>query len=120
MPRDRRRAAQRSGLRAESLAAWWLRLKGYRVLERQLRLGVGEIDLVVRRGRTLVFVEVKRRADLSEAAEAIRLQQRRRIERAAEGYLARLPDRSVLEVRFDALLLAPWRLPRHIEGAWRS
>ncbi len=119
MTRPDRRIAQKSGERGERLAAWWLRLKGYRVLERQLRLGVGEIDLVVSRGRTLAFVEVKRRADLATAAEAIRPQQRRRIERAAEQYLARNPDRGSLAVRFDALLLAPWRLPRHIQSAWQ-
>ncbi len=115
-----RQAAQQSGARAESLAAWWLRLKGYRILERQLRQGVGEIDLVIQRGRTLVFVEVKRRGDLTAAAEAIRPKQRRRIERAAESYLAQHPERQSLAVRFDALLLAPWRLPRHIQSAWRS
>ncbi len=111
--------AQRSGQRGERLAAWWLRLKGYRVLERQLRFGVGEIDLVVQRGRTLAFVEVKRRADLAAAAEAIRPQQRRRIERAAEQYLLLNPQRRTLTLRFDALLLAPGRLPRHIQSAWR-
>lgn len=118
--RAERHRAQRSGLRAEAIAAWWLRLKGYRVLERQHRLGVGEIDLVVRRGRTLAFVEVKRRADAQAAAEAIRPQQRRRIERAAEVYLGCHPALSALSLRFDALLLVPGRLPRHIENAWHS
>lgn len=119
MARTDRRAAQQSGQRGERLAAWWLRLKGYRILERRLRFPVGEIDLVVLRGATLAFVEVKHRADLAAAAEAIRPQQRRRIERAAEHYLALNPSRQTLALRFDALLLAPWRLPRHIESAWR-
>ncbi len=118
--RAERHRARRSGLRAEAIAAWWLRLKGYRVLERQHRLGVGEIDLVVRRGRTLVFVEVKLRAEAGAAAEAIRPQQRRRIERAARAYLGHHPSLSDLNLRFDALLLVPGRLPRHIENAWHS
>lgn len=115
-----RRAAQRRGQRGECLAAWWLRLKGYRILERQIRLGPGEIDLIVKRGRTLAFVEVKRRATLAAAAEAIRPRQRWRIARAAEHYLVFYPDCSTLDLRFDALLLAPRRLPRHIKAAWRN
>jgi len=115
---DARRAAQRRGLRAERLAAFWLQLKGYRILGRQLRLGAGEIDLVARRGRTLAIVEVKQRPTLAAAAEAIRPQQRQRIARAAAAYLIRNPAGRSSDVRFDALLMAPWRLPRHIEAAW--
>jgi len=115
----RRQAAQRRGLRAETLAAWWLRLKGYRILARHLRLGVGEIDLVARRGRVLALVEVKRRESLAAAAESVLPRQRQRIARAAEAFLAGRPDLGGLAVRFDVVLLAPGRLPRHIEQAWR-
>ncbi len=115
---ERRRAAQRRGSRAELLAAWWLRLKGYRIVARQLRFPVGEIDLIARRGDTLALVEVKRRASLAAAAESISPQQRRRIARAAEAYLMVNPQAHDLDLRFDAVLLAPWRLPRHIPSAW--
>ncbi|MBC6416931.1 MAG: YraN family protein [Rhodospirillales bacterium] len=118
MGRNARRAAQRRGRRAERLAACWLQLKGYRILGRQLRLGVGEIDLVARRGRTLAIVEVKQRPTLAAAAEAIRPKQRQRIARAAAAYLIQNPAGRSSDIRFDALLLAPWRLPRHIKAAW--
>ena len=66
-----RRLAERRGRRAETLAAWYLRLKGYRILARRYRTPVGEIDLIVRRGRLVAFVEVKRRPTEAEAAEAV-------------------------------------------------
>lgn len=114
----------RIGRAGEFIAALLLRLKGYRVLARRFSLGAGtgagEVDLIARRGRTLVFVEVKTRAGLDVAALAILPGQRRRIVRAAEAFLAGRPDLSGLEVRFDAILVAPGRIPRHISGAWRA
>ncbi|GAB5468908.1 MAG: hypothetical protein Kilf2KO_19380 [Rhodospirillales bacterium] len=95
-------------------------MKGYRILDRQVRLGVGEIDLVAKRGRLLLLVEVKRRQNLTAAAEALRPKQRQRIARAAEVYLQRRPDCQGLDLRFDVVLLAPWRLPRHIVSAWEG
>jgi len=112
-------AARRRGRRAETLAAWLLRLKGFRILARDRREAGGEIDLVARRGRLLVFVEVKARADAGAAAEALRPAQRRRIVRAAQGYLARRPDLADLTLRFDAVLVGGFR-PRHVADAWRD
>lgn len=110
------------GVAAEGVAALWLMLKGYRILDRRRRAptgsGAGEIDLVARRGRTLAFVEVKFRPDLDRAAFAIGAEQRRRIARAAEALVARHPRLGGLEIRFDAVLVAPWRWPRHLPGAW--
>lgn len=114
----KRIAAERRGRRAEHLAIWWLRLKGYRLLAQDFRVPVGEIDLIMRRGATLAFVEVKRRADATAAAEAITPRQRQRIARAAQLYLQRRPDLGHLTYRFDAILLSPHRLPRHIINAW--
>ncbi len=114
----RRQAAERRGRTAEQLAAWWLRLKGYRIVARGFRTPVGEIDLVARRGRRLAIVEVKRRGTLAAAAEAIRPQQQARIARAAEAFLARRPDLAGLTLGLDALLLAPGRRPRHLPDAW--
>ena len=112
------------GLKAETVAALWLMLKGYRVLERRVRFaagsGAGEIDLIVRRGRTLAFVEVKARPDPDAAAFAIAPEQRRRIARAAEAFLAARPDLGRLDIRFDAVLVAPGRWPRHWPGAWTA
>ena len=114
-----RRKAERQGKRAETLAAWWLRLKGYRILARDFRVPVGEIDLVARRGRLLVFVEVKRREDLSAAAESITVRQQRRIAQAADVFLQHHPNLRDLDIRFDAVLAVPGDLPRHIVDAWR-
>lgn len=115
-----RRAAWSRGRGAETLAAWLLRAKGYRIVARAVRTPVGEVDLIARRGGVLAMVEVKARASQREAAEAIGPRQQYRIARAAEAFLARRPDLAALDVRFDALLLAPWRRPRHIMDAWRD
>jgi putative endonuclease len=114
---DRRRALAR-GRRAERLAAWWLRLQGYRILARGFRVPVGEIDLVARRGHVLAIVEVKRRANLATAGEAISPRQQRRLRHAAEAFVQRHPEVAGLQLRFDALLLTPLRLPHHIKDAW--
>lgn len=120
MDRRARRRAYGRGRRAERLAAWWLRAKGYRIVARGFRAPVGEIDLIARRGRVLALVEVKARADLDTAREALAPRQRRRIARAAHLFLQRRPDLAGLEVRFDVMLIAPGRRPRHVPGAWRA
>ena len=119
-PDRARRAAERRGRFGESLARLYLRLSGYRLLARGYRTRQGEIDLVLRKGRLLVFVEVKQRADLDRAAEAIRPRQQQRITRAAAQYLQDYPGLARLDQRFDAILLAPWRFPRHVKDAWRE
>ncbi len=115
----RRRRAYGFGRRAERLAAWWLRLKGYRILARDFRVPAGEIDLIVRRGRTLALVEVKARAELDQAWDALGPRQRRRIARAGEAFLQRRPDLAGMDRRFDVVLMAPGRRPRHIADAWQ-
>lgn len=115
-----RQRAYARGRRGEQIAAWWLRLTGHRVLARGFRCPVGEVDLIVRRGGILAVVEVKRRHSLAAAGEAVRLRQQRRIRRAAEHFLQRRPDLAHLQLRFDAVLLAPRRLPRHLKDAWNA
>lgn len=115
----RRQAAERRGRGAERLAAALLRLKGYRILAQGFRMGVGEIDLVARRGGILAFVEVKRRGGMTEAVESISARQRRRIARAAEAFIVAHPQLAQMSQRFDVVLVAPRRLPRHILDAWR-
>lgn len=118
LPRDRQQALARGRL-AETLAVWLLRLKGYRILARDLRLPVGEVDVIARRGRTLVFVEVKRRADRELALESVGARQRRRIERASDAFVAGRPALAALDRRFDLVLVAAGRLPHHVADAWR-
>ncbi|MEN6541375.1 YraN family protein [Parvibaculum sp.] len=115
----RGRAAHTSGLRAEALAALFLQLKGYRILARRMKTRAGEIDLVVRRGRSLVFVEVKARRDMEAAAEALQMRQRARLVRAAELFIGARPALMDFDVRFDLVLVAPRRWPRHLPDAWR-
>ena len=109
--------ARESGRGAEWGAAAWLMLRGWRILGFRLRTPDGEIDLLARRGGVLAVVEVKRRATLAEALEAVGPIQRQRLARAA-ARLASQPAYRSLSVRLDLLALAPGRLPRHIAGAW--
>ena len=118
-PLPERRAAERRGRGAERIAALLLRLKGYRILARGFRLPIGEIDLIARRGGIIAFIEVKRRGDMVSAIESISHRQRRRIAHAAEAFVATRPALAPLSHRFDVVLVAPRRLPRHILDAWR-
>lgn len=104
---------------AETACAAWLRLTGYRILARNYRVPVGEIDIVARRGQVLVFVEVKARSSRAAGAEALSPRQQRRIGRAAEQFLAGRGDLAGFDVRFDLMLVQPWRPPMHIRDAWR-
>jgi putative endonuclease len=115
----KRQAAERGGRRAETLAAWWLRLKGWQILGQRVRTPVGEVDLVVRRGRTLAFVEVKARADDGQAALALDDFRLRRVARAAEALTARYA-RPGDTIRIDALFVVPGRLPRHLANVWHG
>jgi len=114
-----RAAREAWGRWAESVAAWSLRLRGYRIVARRFRTPLGEIDLVARRGRLLAFVEVKARGELEQALLALSPRQRQRTARAAELFLLRHPDLSGLTLRFDLVTVRPWRLPRHLADAWR-
>jgi putative endonuclease len=114
-----RRAAELGGRRAERLAAWWLRLKGWRILAIRARTPVGEVDLIARRGRILAFVEVKARATPAEAAIALDDYRLRRVARAAEALLPRYMRAGDI-VRIDAMFVTPWRLPDHRIDVFRG
>ena len=116
-PEDRRRDLER-GLRAETFALLFLTLKGYRLLARRYGGKGGEIDLIMRRGRAVVFVEVKSCDDFDSAAEAIGPAKRRVFSRAAGLWLTRNPWAASFDLRADAVLVAPWRTPRHIVCAF--
>ena len=113
-----RLAAFRTGLSAESRAAAYLIAKGYRILAKRFRTPHGEIDLVARRRQCLAFVEVKARASLDEAAYAVTPRQQARIIDAAQVWLMAHPEHAELELRFDVMLIAPRRLPRHLQAAF--
>lgn len=115
----RRLAAHRFGLKAETIAAILLTLKGYSILARRYAVNGGEIDLIVRRGRSVAFVEVKARADIDAALDSISATKRRRISRAARVWLARNAWAADFALRGDAVFVAPGRLPRHAPAAYR-
>jgi putative endonuclease len=117
MSRERRRAI-RTGRWAEMLCVGVLRFKGYRILLRDCRTSVGEVDIVARRCHTRAVIEVKARASRAAAADALGSRQRQRITRAAEYLLATLPAAKNTDIRFDVMLVVPWRLPIHIMNAW--
>jgi putative endonuclease len=117
-PRPERQIAFRTGISAESRAAAFLIAKGFRILARRWRSPVGEIDIIARRRALLIFVEVKARDQLDDAAWSVTDRQRLRIVAAAEAWLARYADDRIRDIRFDAVLIAPRRLPRHIPSAF--
>ncbi len=109
-----RKDAERRGRRAERIASWYLRLKGYGILARRFRGPIGEIDLVARRLGTLVFIEVKARSDVESALEAVGPKARARIAHAAEAWLTRYPAAAAMRLRFDVIVVMPgFSIPRH-------
>ncbi|HSE76151.1 MAG TPA: YraN family protein, partial [Dongiaceae bacterium] len=140
-PRNRQRAYL-SGRRAERIACWLLRAKGYRILAVNWRCPAGEIDILARRGQVLAAVEVKRRASGLAAGEgagdaalfAISPHQQARVARAAEAFAARRADCRDLELRLDAITVTEptswpwaalaralqWGWPRHFPAAWQA
>ena len=113
-----RHAAERRGRRGEGLAAWYLRLKGYRILDRNIRTPRGEVDIVARKGGCLVFVEVKTRDTPAELDLALDERRLARVAAAAEALIARY-GRQDHDVRIDALLLARGHWPKHLENVWQ-
>ena len=114
-----RRAAHDRGLAAERLCALRLRFAGWRILARRYATPAGEIDIVARRGRLIAFVEVKHRSNRRGVLETITAHQRRRIENAASIFLSRYPNWRKLSLRFDVMVVTPWRWPYHLPDAWR-
>ncbi|HEU4960844.1 MAG TPA: YraN family protein [Sphingomonas sp.] len=112
-----RRLAEAAGRRGERIAAWWLRLKGWRILDTRVRTPAGEVDLVARRGSLVVFVEVKTRKSSAELDFAIDERRLARVAAAAEVLMPRYAGPGD-DIRVDVILLAPGTPPRHIENAW--
>ena len=110
--------AFQTGLSAESRAAAFLIAKGYRILARRFRTPYGEIDIVARRRNLLAFIEVKARGRLDDAAYAVTARQQARIIAAAQAWLMAHPEHAEFELRFDAMLIAPRKLPRHLLAAF--
>jgi putative endonuclease len=119
LPSPKRLAAEKRGRQAERLCAWWLRLKGWSILDRRVRTPAGEIDLIARRGSIVAFIEVKARRNDESLDLAIDERRLARVSAAAESlahiYLAPGDD-----MRIDVMLLAPGRPPRHLANVWHG
>lgn len=128
-PRSKREEAHRFGLRAENIAALYLRFKGYRIIAKRYRNTGGEIDVLARKGSTLVAVEVKARQNLKQCEDSVPPWKQQKITRAMQGVLAGqggiarqiagLGSAKDFTLRFDVIWIAPRRLPHHIIDAWR-
>lgn len=116
--KNARRKSQRAGILAEYLTLALLLAKGYRPLAHRYKTPVGEIDLVVRRGNLLAFVEVKHRRQRDAAAHAVHARNQSRVLRAAQWFLAAHPQLAAYQVRFDVCLVPWYRLPHHIPQAF--
>lgn len=115
---ERRQGAELFGRKGESLAAWFLRLKGYRILATRYKTPLGEIDLIARRFGTTVFIEVKSRSGRHREGEALLAVRSDRIVRAAQYYVSRHPRLAATPLRFDVIFLAPRMWPRHVMNAF--
>lgn len=112
-----RRRRYRFGWRGERFGELYLGAKGYRVVARRVRTPVGEIDLIVTRGRRISFVEVKSRASFALAESSVSARQRVRVRKAAQAFLATHTGYAAHEQTFDLLFVVPWRWPRHLVNA---
>ena len=112
-----RRQAEKRGRFAETIAALWLQVHGWRILDRRARVPGGEVDLIARRGQILAFVEVKARATGDAAGMALDKYRLRRVAVAAERLAPRYM-RDDDDLRIDAIFIIPGHLPRHLPNVW--
>jgi putative endonuclease len=112
-----RALAEKRGRRAERIAAWYLRMKGWRIVGTRVRTPVGEVDIIARRFRTTAFVEVKTRGTLADLDNAVDRQRLRRVAAAASALAARHASPGG-DIRIDVILVAPGRMPRHLSNVW--
>lgn len=114
-----RQDAERRGRKAETLACWYLRLKGWRILDRRVRVRGGEVDVIARRGATVAFVEVKARATPDAAGFALDHHRLKRVAVAAEQLAPRYM-RAGDDLRIDALFVVRGKWPNHLPNVWHG
>lgn len=112
-----RKRSHQQGLRAEILAIIYLFFKGYRILNWRFKTPVGEIDILAEKGGHLVCVEVKQRADLNQALEAVTPVMKSRIARCARMFISKNPGYLNKSIRFDLIAISGLRI-RHLDNAW--
>ncbi len=117
-----KRAYEKAGRRSETLACWYLRFKGYRILTRRYKTRAGEIDIAARRGKVIAIAEVKQRKSETAAQESVSYQNEQRVMNAAEIFLTRSPAlrECEFELRFDIIyVIGRWKI-RHITNAFHG
>lgn len=117
MARDRKKS-ETAGRMAEIMALWYLRLKGYRLLVHRYKSHAGEVDLIMRKGDTTAFIEVKNRATIDGAITSVTTYQSKRISAAARSFMGRDRKAHRQFCRFDIVAISPYHWPRHIENAF--
>jgi putative endonuclease len=114
-----RSEAEKRGRRGEAIAAWFLRLHGWRIVGERVKTPRGEVDLIARRGNTVAFVEVKARTKALDLATAIDAYGLRRVAAAAEILLPKY-GAGTENMQIDVILVAPWRWPHHLPNVWHG
>jgi putative endonuclease len=114
-----RQRAEKQGRSGETIAAWWLRLQGWKILGERIKTRIGEVDLIAKRGHTLAFIEVKMRATEASLALAIDEHRLKRVAAAANMLAARYGS-DADTIRIDVILIQPWRLPVHMKNVWHG
>lgn len=118
--KTKRQRAHKRGLAAETWAAWYLRLTGWRILKRRYKTKAGEIDLIAKKRKTVAFVEVKARKTRDAALEAVTPASQKRIAKAAKIFVSQHPKAGFFTLRFDIVVVRPWVLPERIENAFEA
>ena len=113
-----RQVAEQYGRRAETIALWYLRLKGYKLLARRFKSPAGEVDLIMRKGKTTAFIEVKARTTVDDGVLAVTTYQSRRIASAAAFYTSRDDKAATSFQRFDIIAIPSYLWPTHIKNAF--
>lgn len=117
---EKKKQSYRFGLWAENLAALYMMIKGYRILARRYKTQYGEIDLIGRRGKTILFIEVKARGCMNDALESLGKRSQKRIMKAAEYFLSTNTEYADHTIRFDFIAMAPPFYVRHLDNAWQT
>jgi putative endonuclease len=113
-----RRKALRRGAVAEYVAAFWLLAKGYRIVAMRYRTRSGEIDIIARKGKLAIFVEVKARSGPLAAVNAVSFPSQRRIRAASDHWLSRQRDSAHLSQRYDIVAIGRFFWPTHFKDAF--
>ncbi len=113
-----RKKSEKFGRLGEEIAALFLRLKFYSIIAKRVKTPLGELDIVAKKGKYLIFVEVKTRKKQENLGEALEAVNKRRISRASALFLSQNKKYYDYNLRFDVIFLTPYRLPRHFVGAF--